>query len=130
MRQDVQPPRTILCIDDDYAIVAYVRALFERLGYRVFTTTSAIQGVTMAMMSEVDAVVLDYHMPEMGGDEVIAQIKWHRPNLAVVMFSAAEIPDTTLKLADAVVAKTDAVGQLLPTVMHLCERSHQFVDHE
>jgi CheY-like chemotaxis protein len=114
--------RTILCIDDDDGIVRYVSSLFERSGCRVLTTTSSTQGLTIAMMSQIDAVVLDYHMPEMNGHEIAAEIKRHRPEIVVVMFSGGEIPEATCNLADAVVRKTDAADLLLPTVMQLCER--------
>jgi CheY-like chemotaxis protein len=117
------PKGTILCIDDDNAILMYERSLLERSGYSVLTTASARQGLTLAMMSELDAVVLDYHMPEMNGHEVAAAIKKCRPGVLIVMFSASEIPEETFKLADAVVPKTDAIGQLLQTVTQLCDRS-------
>jgi len=77
----------------------------------------------MAMMSQLDAVVLDYQMPEMSGHEVAAAIRHYRPETLIVMFSASEIPEETSKLADAVVLKTDAIGQLLPTVSQLCNRT-------
>lgn len=117
------PQRTILCIDDDDAIVTYLKSLFEGSGHIVLATTSATQGLTIAMMSQIDAVVLDYHMPEMNGHEVAAEIKRHRPEVAIVMFSGGELPEETLEVADAVVLKTNAVGQLLPTVVRLCDSS-------
>ena len=117
------PKGTILCIDDDYAILTYERSLLERSGYSVLTAASARQGLTLAMMSELDAVVLDYHMPEMNGHEVAVAIKKCRPEVLIVMFSASDIPEETFKLADAVVPKTDAIGQLLQTVTQLCNRS-------
>ena len=77
----------------------------------------------MAMMSDIDAVVLDYHMPGMSGHAVAAEIKRHRPELMIIMFSAGEIPQESIHLADAVVLKTDAIRQLLPTVVQLCDKS-------
>ncbi|MGB8011142.1 MAG: response regulator [Terriglobales bacterium] len=117
------PKRTILCIDDDSGVLRYERALLERSGYNVLTALSAEHGLILAMMSRVDAVVLDYHMRVMNGHEVAAAIKSHRPEILIVMFSASEIPEETRKLTDAVVRKTDAIGQLLPTVAELCKRS-------
>jgi CheY-like chemotaxis protein len=115
--------RTILCVDDDDAILKYERALLERSGYNVLTTASAHQGLTLAMMSQLDAVVLDYHMPEMNGHHLAAAIKKGRPEILIVMFSASEIPEETFRLVDAVVPKTDAIGQLLLTVTQLCDAS-------
>jgi|ERR1039457_5632207 CheY-like chemotaxis protein len=124
MAQAYRPAnRTILCIDDDLSILKYERALLERYGYNVVTTSSAQQGLTMAMvLDQLDAIVLDYHMPEMSGHKVAATIKSCRPEIQIVMFSASEIPQETLRLVDAIVLKTDAVGQLAPTVAQLCKR--------
>jgi CheY-like chemotaxis protein len=117
------PKRTVLCIDDDSIVLRYQRTLLESSGYNVLTTPSAHQGLTMALMlPRLDAVVLDYQMPEMNGHEVAVAIKKRRPETLIVMFSASEIPQETLKLVDAVVLKTDAAGQLLPTVGQLCNR--------
>jgi len=115
--------RTILCIDDDSGVLRYEKALLERSGYSVLTAVSAEQGLALAMMSRLDAVVLDYHMPGMNGHDVAAAIKSCRPEILIVMFSASEIPAETRKLTDAVVHKADAITDLLPTVAHLCDRS-------
>jgi len=117
------PQRTVLCIDDDAGVLRYEKALLERSGYNVLTAASPEQGLALAMMSRLDAVVLDYHMPGMNGHEVAAAIKRYRPEILIVMFSASEIPEETLKLTDAVVHKTDAITELLPTVAQLCNRS-------
>ena len=117
------PKRTVLCIDDDTGVLRYERALLERSGYSVLTTVSPEQGLALAMVSRLDDVVLDYHMPGMNGHEVAAAIKSYRPEILIVMFSASEIPEETRRLTDAVVHKTDAIGQLLPTVAQLCNRS-------
>src|SRR5208282_2334577 len=95
----------------------------ERSGYNVLTAASPEQGLALAMMSPLDAVVLDYHMPGMTGHEVAAAIKRYRPEIRVVMFSASEIPPETLRLTDAVVHKSAAITDLLPTVAQLCNRS-------
>jgi len=117
------PKRTILCIDDDNAILRYERTLLERSGYNVLTTVSPQQGLTLAMRSPIDAVVLDYHMPGMNGHNVAAAIKKCRPEISIVMFSASGIPEETFKLVDAFVLKTEAIGRLVPIVAQLCNRA-------
>jgi CheY-like chemotaxis protein len=110
----------LLCIDDSPAILEYERSLFERSGYIVVTATSARQGLKLATMYRFDAVLLDYHMPEMNGHELALEIKRIRPKSSVVVFSGSEIPEDTYKLVDAVVPKTEAIRELLSTVTRLC----------
>jgi two-component system, OmpR family, response regulator CpxR len=117
------PKRTILCIDDDDAILSYERRLLERSGFLVLTAPSAQQGLTLAMKYPLDAVILDYHMPEMNGHEVAAAIRRFRPETLIVMFSASDIPEETRQLADAVVPKMGTIRELLVTVAELCDAS-------
>jgi two-component system, cell cycle sensor histidine kinase and response regulator CckA len=102
-------------------MLKYERSLFERSGYIVVTATSAQQGLRLATMSRFDAVLLDYHMPEMNGHQVALEIKRIRPEALVVLVSGSEmIPDKTNRLVDAVVSKTATIWELLTTVTRLC----------
>ena len=67
-------PKIILCIDDDDSMLGYQRALLERRGYKVLTAASARQGLQIAAVCVVAAVIVDYHMPEMNGHEVATEI--------------------------------------------------------
>jgi CheY-like chemotaxis protein len=114
--------KMLLCIDDSQAILEYERSLFETSGYIVVTATSAMQGLRLATMSRFDVVLLDYHMPEMNGHQVALEIKRLRPETLVVMVSGSDIPEETRQLVDAVIPKTEAIGELLPMVAELCEQ--------
>ncbi len=113
----------LLCIDDSQAILDYERAMLERSGYVVVTAASARRGLRLATIFSFDAVLLDYHMPEMNGYQLASEIRRLRPDTSVVMFSGSEIPDETRKLVDAVVPKSDTRRELLPTVTRLCDQS-------
>lgn len=119
------PRRTILCIDDDEAILRYEKALLERSGYAVLTAASAQQGLRLVTMCKCDAVLLDYEMPEMNGHEVAAEIKRVRPELMVILLSGTEVPMQALALVDAFVPKLEASQQLLPMIAELCSRTHE-----
>ena len=54
--------KTILCIDDDYGVLEYQRALLEKRGYTVLTAASPRQGLQIAAVSGLAAVIVDYHM--------------------------------------------------------------------
>ena len=115
--------KVLLCIDDSQAILDYERRVLERSGYTVVTAASALRGLRLATIFSFDAVLLDYHMPEMNGHQVAYEIRRLRPDTPVVMFSGSEIPEETRRLVDAVVPKTEVPRELLPTVTRLCHRS-------
>ena len=112
----------LLCIDDSQAMLEYLRVLFEASGYIVVTAASARQGLRLATICRFDAVLLDYHMTEMNGHQFALEIRRIRPETLVVMFSGSEIPEETHMLVDAVVPKTEAIRELLPTVARLCNQ--------
>jgi CheY-like chemotaxis protein len=115
--------KMLLCIDDSQAILNYERRILERSGYIVVTEASARRGLRLATIFSFDAVLLDYHMPEMDGHQVAYEMRRLRPNTPVVMFSGSEIPEETRQLVDAVVPKAEVPNALLPTVTRLCHRS-------
>ena len=57
----------LLCIDDDVQSLEIRKIVFEASGYRVLTASSGADGLRLFRSYPVDAVVLDYHMPEMDG---------------------------------------------------------------
>jgi CheY-like chemotaxis protein len=121
--------RTILCIDDDAAILGYEKALLERSGYAVLTAGSAQQGLRLVTMCECDAVLLDYEMPIMNGHQVALEIKRIRPELTIILLSGTEVPTHALALVDAFVPKLEASRQLLPMIAQLCSPPHP-VQHQ
>jgi len=114
------PQKMLLCIDDRRATLDYERQLFEESGYIVVTAESARRGLRLATAFAFDAVLLDYHMPEMNGHDLAFEIRRLRPGTCVVMVSGREIPEETSRLVDAVVPTDEADGRLLPTVDRPC----------
>ena len=116
--------RTILCIDDDDAILFYEKALLESSGYAVITAASAQQGLRLVSMCKCDAVLLDYEMPGMNGHELAKEIKRVRPELMIVLFSGGNVPTYTLPLVDAYLPKLEASRLLLTTIAAVCSKTH------
>ena len=118
------PKQTILCIDDDAAILRYEKAMLEKAGYAVLAAASAQQGLRLATMCKCNAVLLDYEMPGMNGHEVAVEIKRMLPELKVILLSGSEVPTQALALVDAFVPKLEASRQLLPMIDELCSQAH------
>jgi CheY-like chemotaxis protein len=122
--------RTILCIEDDEAILRYEKALLERSGYAVLAAASAQQGLRLATMCKCDAVLLDYEMPGMSGHVVAAEIKRVRPELSIILLSGSEVPTQVLAVVDAFVPKLEASRELLPLIAELCSQPHDGTTRE
>jgi CheY-like chemotaxis protein len=77
----------ILFVDDEIPIVKMQRQSLERLGYRVFATTSstAALDVFTNKPDDFDLVITDMTMPEMTGDRLAAEIKEIRPEIPIIL---------------------------------------------
>src|SRR5215472_6536731 len=84
--QGVKDP-TILCIDDEPTGLTLRRMLLEGEGYSVLLASSGLEGLTTLQSSPVEAVVLDYRMPDMSGDEVALQIRKQWLSIPIVVLS-------------------------------------------
>jgi DNA-binding NtrC family response regulator len=86
---------TVLIVDDEPNIRRMVGALLGAEGYEVREAPDGASGVTRALESEPDAVLLDLMMPgDMDGMAVLARLRERFPDLPVVMMSGkAELSD-------------------------------------
>ena len=65
--------------DDDEDVLECEKSFLESFGYTVLTAASGGKGLELASRRTVDAVIVDYLMPEMNGQEVAAAIKRLKP---------------------------------------------------
>jgi len=73
----------VLLIEDEPAVMAYVRAALERSGYSVVCTESGADGVRLLETGEFLGVVSDMRTPGgVNGADVHAWVVQHRPELA------------------------------------------------
>lgn len=80
--------REILCIDDDEQSLQVRKILLETFDFQVTTAATAKEGLRYFRSHNVDAVVLDYEMPEMNGGQVARKMKSMRADVPVLMLSA------------------------------------------
>jgi CheY-like chemotaxis protein len=106
---------TILCIDDNENILQLHRALLESNGYNVLVALDGPSGIGITHSECVDAVVLDFNMPGMNGDQVALAIMKIRPTVPVVICRGVldEIPESLKWFADAVLSKAEGPEALL-----------------
>ncbi len=97
--------KTVLLIDDDENSLAGWSLFLQEVGYKVMSTTSALEGLELFGTQMVDAVVLDYSMPEMDGAEASATMKRIKPEVPIILFSGYDVPEPLLRTVDLVLAK-------------------------
>lgn len=91
----------ILCVDDEPTGLTVRKILLQRKGYEVLTAPSGLEGIELLMAHPVTAVVLDYSMPGMNGDEVAAEMKRLKPSVKILLLSAyVDLPADALKFVD------------------------------
>ena len=80
----IQPkPLPVLLIEDEPAVMSYVRAVLERSGYTVVCSESGVDGLRQLESSEFMGVVSDMRTPGgVDGADVHAWISRNRPELA------------------------------------------------
>ncbi|MFY9674354.1 MAG: response regulator [Terriglobales bacterium] len=110
--------KTILCIDDDSALLEARRHVLESSGYDVLTAPSGQDGleVLSRKAKKVDLVILDYLMPGMNGDEVAESLKCDFPSLPVIAMSAMRLPQRMMEAIDAYVQKGQRVEVMLSAI--------------
>jgi len=78
---------SILCVDDEIPGLFLRKMVLEAEGYRVLTASSGQEALTSAKSTQLDAVVLDFNMPEMNGGEVAERLRGEFPHLKIIMLS-------------------------------------------
>ena len=83
----------VLLIEDEPAVMAYVRATLERSGYAVVCTESGAEGLRLLESEQFLGVVSDMRTPGgVDGAGVHAWLSVHRPDLAArIVFITGDI---------------------------------------
>ena len=86
----------ILVVDDDRAMCTVLDDALRHEGFDVRTSNSPREALELLMLEDVEVLVTDLRMREMGGLEVCAQALRLRPGLPVVVMTAFGSLDTAV----------------------------------
>jgi CheY-like chemotaxis protein len=117
--------KTLLCIDDNTKLLAVFKEFLEVCRYNVLTASNGRKGFALLRSQTIDAVIVDYEMPEMNGAELARQIKRVFPALPILMVSGygPHIPKPQLASVDAVVDKNMFPEKLLLEISSLLDKA-------
>lgn len=85
MQVDNQP--SILIVDDDTALLRTWEMILTRKNYRVFTAPDGATALALAHQHALNLAIVDIRLPDMSGNEVLAQLKTLRPDIEIVILT-------------------------------------------
>ncbi len=111
----------ILCIDDNSTALRIRQAMLESRGFVVRTATDGLSGLEIASQEPIQAVILDYKMAEMDGEEVAKRLRAQQPHLPILLLSGFHglIPESLLALVDGFFQKGSPASLFLEEVERL-----------
>lgn len=114
----------ILCIDDEATGLLVRKMVLESHGYEVLTALSGPEGLKLFKDNPVvEAVVLDYAMPDMNGDQVAAELKRLNPDIKILLLTAyVDLPEEALKCVDQRCIKGTSPAAFLADLRRLLHR--------
>jgi signal transduction histidine kinase/CheY-like chemotaxis protein len=89
----LQGEETLLFVDDEEMIIDVGRPMLEKMGYKVFIAQNGKEAIEIynKKRDEIDMVVLDMIMPDMGGSEAYDRLKQINPSIKVLLSSGYSV---------------------------------------
>ena len=88
--------RRILVVDDEQETCDLLQMVLAKEGYAVTTSTSAPHALELLGSEDIDMVLTDLNMPEMGGLELCERVVGTRPNIPVVVITGQGTLETAI----------------------------------
>ena len=118
--------RTILLVEDDPALALGLRDTLEFEGFSVVHAERGGEGLSLALKTKPDCVILDLMLPDMNGYQICEQLRSHDAIVPIIMLTArGQEADKIRGLdagADDYVTKPFSVGELVARIRALFRR--------
>ncbi|NEQ53623.1 MAG: response regulator transcription factor [Leptolyngbya sp. SIO3F4] len=109
---------TILLIEDEAQVIAFMTKGLERAGYQVQAVQDGKQALPLALSGEFDLILLDLGLPSLNGQSVLKKIRGQQLETPVIVVTALNVePDQILALgANDYISKPFRFSELLATI--------------
>lgn len=88
---------SILMADDELGFRDFFCFTLEPLGFEIVAVADGLEALEQLEKRAFDLVVLDVHMPRMGGPEALAKIRAIRPRQRVIVLSSSSDASQTFE---------------------------------
>ncbi len=75
----------ILLIDDEEAIRFTLESILEDEGYNIFNASNATEGLTISSEENIHLAIIDLHIPDMSGEDLILKIHDKKPEIKIII---------------------------------------------
>jgi two-component system alkaline phosphatase synthesis response regulator PhoP len=113
------PHPLLLCIDDGEIALRVRKLLLTNAGYSVLTALSGEQGLELFKQHPVELVIADQFLSDKTGAEIAQEMKQWKPQVPILIVSAAAEQPTGLEFADGFLSKGEGPEALLETIARL-----------
>ena len=116
---DTGATATVLVIDDDDDVRAFLADSLEAIGYRVVTAADGAEGLDKLGRADPSLILLDYAMPVMHGADVARAVRAEHPDMPIVFvtgYAETSQLEAALGAGCPILKKPFSVAQLAATV--------------
>ena len=119
--------KCILCVEDEPEMIDLMRLILGRKGFEVKGASGGVEGLRMIRQDKPDLVLLDWELPGMPAEELLALIRQQCPCLGVVFMSGKlELRSMALLAgADIFAYKADPPEKLLEQIREFIIEKHK-----
>jgi len=107
---------TVLVVDDEESIRELIRKKLTQQGRHVLVAARGQEAIEVFRRHRPDITILDLHMPEMNGIEVLRQIRAVDPQATVMVFTGADTEASAREAKDLGVTEFLQKGLSLPAI--------------
>lgn len=115
---------TLLLVEDDIDQLQLRALILKMSGFTVLTASNPVEAVTIMTHGAGGAVtiaIIDYDMPVMNGCVLAEYLRSRYPNLKIILYSAADIPESERSSVDVFVPKSEGIAFLLSQIAEFAE---------
>jgi len=87
----------VLLVEDDPTTSKSIELMLTHANLNVYATDMGEEGIDLAKLYDYDLILLDLHLPDMNGHEVLRQIRLNRIETPILILSGDDGTESKLK---------------------------------